>query len=42
MLLCGRIFLGAKSPHVIFNRILARKAHAHEIHIIGTGHPWRI
>ena len=32
MLLCGRIFLGARSPHVICLRLLARKDYAHEVH----------
>ena len=35
MLLRGRIFLGAKSPHVIFPRILASKDYAHEVHTLG-------
>ena len=32
MLLRGRIVLGARIPHVIFPRILARKDYAHEAH----------
>ena len=32
MLLCGRIFLGAKYPPVLFPRILARKDCAREVH----------
>ena len=35
MLLCGRILLGAKSPHVIFPRILARKDYAREVYTLG-------
>ena len=35
MLLCGRILLGAKSLHVIFPRISARKDYAHETHTFG-------
>ena len=31
----GASFLGARSPHVIFPRILARKDHAHEAHTFG-------
>ena len=34
-LLCGRILLGARSPHGIFPRILARKDYAHETHTFG-------
>ena len=35
MLLCERIFLGARSPHVIFPRIGAHKDYAHEVHTLG-------
>ena len=35
MPLCERIFLGARSPHVIFPRILAGKDYAHEAHTFG-------
>ena len=35
MLLCGRILLGARSPRVIFLRMLARKDYALEVHIFG-------
>ena len=35
MLLCERILLGARSPHVIFPGILARKDYAHEVHTLG-------
>ena len=35
MLLCGRIFLGARCPHVIFPRIWASKDFAHEVHTLG-------
>ena len=35
MPLYKRIFLGARSPHVIFPRNLARKDYAHEVHIFG-------
>ena len=35
MILCGRIFLGAQSPHVIVPRIWARKNYAHEVRTPG-------
>ena len=35
MLLCGRTFLGARCPHVIFLRILARKDCAHKVYTLG-------
>ena len=35
MLLCGRILLGARSPHVIFPRILVREDYVHEAHTFG-------
>ena len=37
MLLCGRTFLGARSPRVIFPRIWARKDYALEVlHTLGS------
>ena len=42
MLLCGRIFLGARSPHVIFPRILARNDHAHEVHTLVYFSRWTL
>ena len=35
MLLCARILLDAKFPHVIFPGLLARKDCAHEVHTFG-------
>ena len=35
MLLCGRFLLGARSPHVIFPRTLARKDYTPEAHTFG-------
>ena len=35
MILCGRIFLGARFSHVILPRILVRKDHVHGAHTFG-------